>query len=588
MAIPTKQEVIKKLYEQDSRWANITQQALNRKHPLAQRALAFIKTDQIFDGERAFGRGWEAAFTHVIKTAPDITKSQWPGAYDELLQAFNRYIYPAARKAGFPESSFLFPDITLCDPQGVQLGAARAAAIGATAMLVPPVGLAIGAATLASNLFKLLKSSLNNEQVQDVMKLSPAGQMVLKVNEVITKAKSGDKTATAKVAKLKELADAGDPKAQAAVNIATKLNDATNEKAAKTSYYDRGVTVGHDPYTFVGAVRPGYSYNYTTNSWYRTPKGKQDIPGPCGPGAPSRVSDYRKGSSGSGGGSRAVNSAVPRAALQPQNTQMFPVQSLGMLFLAASGYTSWMQVPKAVADHFHTVRDARLANMLLLKSNWLDNKGTRPKPELVAFVKSWMASTGAGLGQLVQRGQVKTQYSKEHASWDGFGRPSQEHDMYTDAMGITQPQPQDPYGYGYGDPYGYGYGYGDPYGGMAYGQGIDPFYGMNVQPYNPYGGYGGYDPYYDPGFFTNPANQVYDPATDSFYSGCQKMAYDPYTDSFAPVQSAPNPYAYDGYNPYMFIGGWGYSKPYRSNLKAALDRNPANVARALYNRGMGQ
>lgn len=101
VASSRKAAINKMFYDQDRRWANLVNKAILSKHPIARRARAFLD------------REWSRTFNHWLDIATKLRGDVPDAALDELLGFFHNSLYPAARNAGFPDSSFVFPDIEL-------------------------------------------------------------------------------------------------------------------------------------------------------------------------------------------------------------------------------------------------------------------------------------------------------------------------------------------------------------------------------------------------------------------------------------------------------------------------------------------
>lgn len=454
------------------------------------------------------------------------------------------------------------------------------------------------------SLTSILHDIFTNPVTEDVARLVPGASLAFKVNDVVKKAKKGDRDAQAKLVAIKQLADSGDPKAQAAIEQAKVVAAQTAPK--KQSFYEAGVAVGHDPYAFVGALYdrnlpPGtVIVDHTTRS------------GPA-PGQPG--SGYHME------GRRLVPcDAKAQAAYRAQIAQYKGPSHQQLTGCKYAGYTR----PGSVVDHRTTVTPAQRADAIKAF-------GTRAPvgPQVTPGFGAQYDALGNYLGSTdpSKRGTVTV----DDATGQAYDPQSGVTFDPNTGQVISQPgvpsNPALPPGMGPGGPGpvppGMGYPPGmDPYGfppGMGYPPGVDP-YGFGVPGYgpNPYGGYappgygaapGGqpYDPYGllqylsqlgmgDP-LVSSPRRQVYDENTGRFYSDDTKMKYDADTDTFVPT-SCYNPYAaldqayggdpYGAFDPQ--VAGWAYNRPYRTVSEALVQKSPGAgaSARELYNRGLGQ
>lgn len=101
-------ELTRLVNDQDDRWGRILTIAQSTKNPAAPAGVAFFK------------RTWRPAMTSYYENvagrydsaarAPERIVRWWLDAMSEVL-------YPAARRIGLPDSSFVFPDIQI-DPPG--------------------------------------------------------------------------------------------------------------------------------------------------------------------------------------------------------------------------------------------------------------------------------------------------------------------------------------------------------------------------------------------------------------------------------------------------------------------------------------
>jgi hypothetical protein len=97
-------ELTRLITAQDSRWADILTYAQSTKHPLAQQGIAFFK------------RTWRPVMTEYFENVAaryDSAAKAPMRIVRAVLDKMSDVIYPAARKIGFSDHSFLFPDITI-------------------------------------------------------------------------------------------------------------------------------------------------------------------------------------------------------------------------------------------------------------------------------------------------------------------------------------------------------------------------------------------------------------------------------------------------------------------------------------------
>lgn len=97
-------ELTRLVSAQDDRWGRILTYAQSTRNPAAPAGIAFFK------------KTWRQAMTIYFENvaarydsaakAPARIVNWWLGAMSDV-------VYPAARKVGLPDSSFMFPDITI-------------------------------------------------------------------------------------------------------------------------------------------------------------------------------------------------------------------------------------------------------------------------------------------------------------------------------------------------------------------------------------------------------------------------------------------------------------------------------------------
>lgn len=93
-------ELTRMMLDQSTRWVNIVTRAVASKHPAAASLSGFLK------------RTWDPALISYMESMGSIdpTSTVSRAGFGEVLGLVRGQLYPAARQAGFPESSFLFPD----------------------------------------------------------------------------------------------------------------------------------------------------------------------------------------------------------------------------------------------------------------------------------------------------------------------------------------------------------------------------------------------------------------------------------------------------------------------------------------------
>lgn len=97
-------ELTRLLLAQDSRWADIVTHAQNTRNPAAPAGIAFFK------------RTWRPVisdyFLNVVPRYDSVAKAP-ARVVTDVLDKMSDVIYPAARKVGFSDTSFVLPDITI-------------------------------------------------------------------------------------------------------------------------------------------------------------------------------------------------------------------------------------------------------------------------------------------------------------------------------------------------------------------------------------------------------------------------------------------------------------------------------------------
>jgi len=398
-----------------------------------------------------------------------------------------------------------------------------------------------------------------------------------KANKVVAAAKDGDKTAAKKVAAVKTLANTGDPVAQNTVE-AMKVLSAAQEQVRPKGFYDQGlaktskprkrfgfITIGHDPFIFVGAPPP--------------------LGGRSSRGGVS-VSDTKPG------GGRVLTPA--QAKKERRKT------------VAYGGAGGSAQVRYHGSDPCRGFEQARTFQKDVMANPrtppTLVNPRTPPGGPMAQQTPLGLIDPGTGYPTDESGNPYDPATGRPIDPATGLPFPQFDPNQY-------MPQPGPSYG-GYGDGGGWGGAWDqssyDPY--DPYGQAGLPWdpYGQAGLPWNPYGPY-------DPTAPVCTQKQTYDPSTDSFYSNQVNQQFDPDTNTFLPMAN------YNPYNPYMApfmaspeigdgpvpdpydpfdsgpnanISGWALNYPYRTTAQqlAALDSSPgvAVSARELYNRGLGR
>ncbi len=89
---------------QDDRWSEILTHAQNTRHPLAQQGVAF------------FMETWRPMYGNYFETVVaryDSAAKAPMRVVRGVLDKMSDVIYPAARRAGFSDRSFVFPDIAV-------------------------------------------------------------------------------------------------------------------------------------------------------------------------------------------------------------------------------------------------------------------------------------------------------------------------------------------------------------------------------------------------------------------------------------------------------------------------------------------
>ncbi|HSX23362.1 MAG TPA: hypothetical protein VLE97_11365 [Gaiellaceae bacterium] len=119
-------ELTRLLSAQDDRWGDILTYAQSTHHPLAPAGIAFFKRTW-----RPFMGGY---FEHVAARYDSAGKAP-SRVVNWVLDTMSNYVFPAARKAGFSDNSFVIPDITIDKPAPAEppMVATRGQHIGAEA-----------------------------------------------------------------------------------------------------------------------------------------------------------------------------------------------------------------------------------------------------------------------------------------------------------------------------------------------------------------------------------------------------------------------------------------------------------------------
>lgn len=97
-------ELTRLVSAQDDRWADILTYAQSTRHPLAQQGIDF------------FTRTWRPLFGDYFENvvARYDPRARAPhGIVVALLDKMSEVVYPAARRVGLTDRSFVFPDITI-------------------------------------------------------------------------------------------------------------------------------------------------------------------------------------------------------------------------------------------------------------------------------------------------------------------------------------------------------------------------------------------------------------------------------------------------------------------------------------------
>lgn len=100
-------DLTRSFYDQDSRWAHIVERAIEQHSTAAHAVTRFLRAQW-----EPFFRGWLQFAAHRTGT-DDVTRD----VLEPLLGAVHYDLYPSARVVGFPDTSFLLPDVTLGTPQ---------------------------------------------------------------------------------------------------------------------------------------------------------------------------------------------------------------------------------------------------------------------------------------------------------------------------------------------------------------------------------------------------------------------------------------------------------------------------------------
>ncbi len=556
----TSKEMQKLVLDQDLKFRRAAQRVLDKSEYVPSLRQAASTMARFVNSE------W-SQFAAGILTRQDW--DDWTNTENDILAHVNQVLYPHARASGFPDSSFLMPDIELEDREVV--GRDR---------LTDALGFGLGLAAIA------------------VPELDRAFEVANKANQVVAKAKAGSPKAKQAIIDVKELADAGHPAAQATVETMKVISKAQDIKAAKAdaseeqggdSFYDQGlgghrkhrrlglfVTIGHDPLTFIGEAN-----RRQVPGGYITPPG-------------TTVQQVKRGTYRS--------QAKKRQTYRDASGVRLRADSMSQLNPWYQGTGQGQGLAEALARRDYRPTFAQMAEYgKQAPGGGSFDETTLPTPPM---------DPGYPGGGAPGYGEGPGDYDYGDYSYEDF----------------------DPYAaYGY-DPYA-AYSY-DPYG-------LDP--GVYADEGYPYVGAGGaigpggmvwvpddsgghweraranpartppgaltpqglpvnpprLPPFPAPGYNPGPlppmfpmpqprpfGQQVWDEATQSFYTDTARQAYDPDTNTFYP--EAPDPYY--GINP--FVAGWAYNRPHRSYADAVanVDKSPGVMlaARELYNRGLGR
>jgi len=449
-------EVLSLAYQQDSQWGQVLRSTDPTNHSLAKKMKKFLDSD------------WSKLFAEILdavdmgKSSMRLTGARWYVDLDNILKTVNQELYPKARKVGFPDWSFAFPDITI---EGVGVGS--------------PFG------SFKNKLAHLLSS-------KEVKEIAPftgvVGIISVDVaNDLLADAKAGDPAAVKSLEDIKRDAKQGDPAAKEAVHTLAVVDKAQTRKVeADVSFYQRGVSVGHLPYNIVdvGGVRSLFHRG-------------------------SRVAvgddrDHRRSRGGSqGGGVRVTRGSSGK------KTKYIQMRSpSGALIRAHEGSDMYTR-PYKPGDMFGDyVRRGAFDGLQGLNRNVLGRKPTHLSQDTGDGYADAGIPVPTGTDGM---GNVIDQYGNpmdpsQYGGGGGYSDIEQgavEQGPSIDdllAMGLTEEDILAMEG-GEGLPF-------DPYGGGFY----DPYADL----YNAPTGVQQYDPATDT-FYSDTAHQEYDPDTDAFY-----------------------------------------------------------------------
>jgi len=464
----TPDEVLSLAYKQDSSWAGYAQQLQNSgAKSKAKKLKKFLDKD------------WSRWLANILDyvnlghASAALSGGQWAVSLDDLLTSFNQTVYPAARGAGFPESTFVFPDITL-DRVGAPFGSLTAK----------------------------LHSLLSTKEAKELAPFfGPAGIVAVDVaDDLLGAYKGNDPAAVKSLADIHRDAKQGSPLAKDAVKTLAVVDHAQTKKAeAHMSFYERGVSVGHLPWDIVGDGRPpikGHRFRHR-DLMRRGGYASQSVPGRGRPVIKGLSigddRDHRK-SSGQSYGPRVSNmtpaqrAAAARAAKQSRKNRQTITLPDGSTLRYGSNYH--------MPAYGLTGQENPWKTFVPFQSL---NRGVFGRAAQTAS----QYGGGAGQGPLPDQGY----------GLDEFGNP-------------VPPDYYGPNGQGdMGDMGGF-----DPFGEGMYEDYSEPYGDLTVDPYTGEV----YDPYAE--LYNAPTGyQTYDPDTDTFYSDTARQEYDPETDSFYPT-----------------------------------------------------
>ena len=602
-------DIQKTALDQDMRWARIAQRVQTQAGVEPELGPRFRAMRDFLNGY------WSQVLTRLIEA--DVPPELEGAAINELLATANRKLYPSARAAGFPESSFLFPDIEL---SGVVAGAIDwdrtfKSVLGIMSIAAP---LALSAAT--------------------GVPVTQAAQVAVKAADTLEAAKGGDAKAKAKIAQVAAMARAGDPAAKETVKTLKVVSKAQDLKLAKSSSaYGAGLTVvGHLPYQVVGYERVTRG-NRESESAFRARQKRAADNNP----AVAAAREARAGKTQAMREQRSYDKLLrDNQAIMEENyrqaTQVQPYNPYagnpygnpyGGLPAGGMGYNPYDPYGLGANPYSNPYANpldpyglgtlglgggyggfdplaylgpvVGAVKRVTKVSRGGSGRASPTRPRVTAPASHSVQrdrSTGfTGQAEQAQRNAFPGAVPENPATWP----PGM---VWNPSAKRWEPNPAQPQG-GSGQ---------DPWGGMPP---FDP-YGMGMPPMGmpPMGGGGGFDPFagvyaQPPPYMASPMQEVweqpmpsaglqtYDPATNSFYSDQVQMEYDPDTNSFGAKQGY-NPYADAfsetyGVDPRMvpWVAGWTFG-PYRStpDTLVSLDKSPGLglALREVYNRGLGR